>query len=257
MTPRGDHRDEAPTKRFVRLLDGFERTHRRDEHFRDFLELACCAVRKRTVPAGPAADVLEARYVAIVARHAPEDIRAMPELLALIQFAVAGGGCDFLGDVAGEIGALDGRSGQFFTPYHVSRLMAEMALQDVDSLVAAHGFVTLCEPACGAGGMVLAAADVVEAAGHLPALSLFVEATDISTLAFHMAYLQLACRGVPALVRRADSLSGEEFDRAFTPAMLPFLERHGEAFEAWCRRSAEHTAFREQERRKGEQLALL
>lgn len=33
--------------------------------------------------------------------------------------------------------------------------------------------------------------------------------------------------------KRANTITLETFDHAFTPAMLPFLEHHGEALEAW------------------------
>lgn len=245
------------TKRFIRILDRFDRGHSRSDHFADFLELACCAVRKTTMPPGPEADAIEDRYMAIVGRHRPDDIRAMPELLTILHLAVAEGGCDFLGSVAGELGALDGRSGQFFTPFEVSRMMADSVLQDASSIIEAQGFVTIDEPACGAGGMVIAAADVLAMAGHDPMQNMYVEATDLSLLAFHMAYLQISARGVPALVRRANSLSLEQFDRAYTPAMMPFLSRHGEAFEAWRAEGRQHAAEREREMRKGEQLVLI
>lgn len=246
----------ALTQRFIRTIDGFDRRRNRHEHFSDFLELACCAVRKPTMPPGPEADAIEDRYMSIVGRHRPDDIRAMPELLVILHLAVAEGGCDFLGGVAGELGALDARSGQFFTPFHVSRMMAELALQGVSTTIEARGFVTLEEPACGAGSMVIAA-DVIAAAGHDPMLSLYVEATDLSTLAFHMAYLQIAARGIPALVRRADSLTLEQFDRAYTPAMMPFLARHGDAFMAWQVKSRRRMAERQAVTRKGEQLVLI
>jgi hypothetical protein len=40
--------------------------------------------------------------------------------------ALAEGGCDFLGSIAQKLELADARSGQFFTPYDVSRLLAEM-----------------------------------------------------------------------------------------------------------------------------------
>ena len=55
--------------------------------------------------------------------------------------------------------------GQFFTPYDVSRMMAEMTFDTVDEIIAEQGFVTVQEPACGAGGMIIAAADVIDAQG--------------------------------------------------------------------------------------------
>jgi len=89
------------------------------------------------------------------------------------------------------------------------------------------------EPASGAGGMILAAADVLEAKGIDPRSALYVEALDVSSLCFKMTYLQLALRGIPAMVRHANTLSLENFESAHTPAFLPFLRQHAEAFRQW------------------------
>ena len=43
--------------------------------------------------------------------------------------------------------------------------MAEMTFDAVDEMIAEQGFVTLQEPASGAGGMIVAAADVMERKG--------------------------------------------------------------------------------------------
>ena len=79
----------------------------------DFLELAVCAIRKRTLPPGPAADAIEAQYMAVVKRNKPEDVRAMPELLGITTLAVQEGGCDFLGQVVVELELRSDHMGQF------------------------------------------------------------------------------------------------------------------------------------------------
>jgi type I restriction-modification system DNA methylase subunit len=76
--------------------------------------------------------------------------------------------------------------------------MAELTLAHVDQVIAANGFVTIAEPACGAGGMVIAAADVIASKGIDIGRHLYVEATDLSPMAWRMAYLQLSLRGILA-----------------------------------------------------------
>ena len=48
-----------------------------------------------------------------------------------------------------------------------------------------------------------------------------------------MTYLQLALRGIPAMVRHGNTLSLEIFESAHTPAFLLFLRQHAEAFRQW------------------------
>jgi hypothetical protein len=111
--------------------------------------------------------------------------------------------------------------------------MAEMTLADAGKIVAERGFVTLQEPASGAGGMVLAAADVLEKKGCDPRTTLYVEATDVASLCFKMTYLQLAARGVPATVFHGNTLSRETVEYARTPAFPPFFRQHQEALLRW------------------------
>ena len=100
--------------------------------------------------------------------------------------AIHTGGIDFLGTVAGEIGALDARLGQFFTPYDIPRMLAEISLTGVEQVIAENGFVTVQEPAVGAGGMILAVADKIEALGFDPATHLWVEAIELSRSTYYM-----------------------------------------------------------------------
>ncbi len=57
-----------------------------------------------------------------------------------------------------------------------------------------------------------------------------MQAIDISPLCYHMCYLQLTFKGIPALVVRANTLSQEWFEAAWTPAATLFYEHHGHLF---------------------------
>lgn len=217
-----------PVKEFVKGLEKLDRSRSITETFRDMMEMAYCAHAKLMAPTVERADELEARYMGIVNRYENKDtIRAFPDLIGLAWETVAEGGCDFLGQVSSEIAALDVRNGQFFTPYEVSRLIAEINLDDLNSIIDQDGYFTLAEPACGSGGMVLAAADKVERMGYNPMLHMLVQAVDVSPLAYYMAYLQLTWRGVSAAVIRGNSLSLEIFESAWTIGAKAFQAHHG------------------------------
>lgn len=217
---------------FVKLFHEIARHRHRRDVFQDFIELAALALRKTTVRPDEG-EIIEARYMSVVKRNEPDDVRKMPQLLAHLMLGLKDGGEDFLGSVAGELEILNVRAGQFFTPWNLSEAMARMVLQGVRSMIGERGFVTLCEPACGAGGMVLAAAKVIREEGFDPGVHLFVEATDIDMMAFNMAYLQLTVCGIPARVRRGDSLSNRMEETALTPAFFPFYAVNSVAFDKW------------------------
>jgi hypothetical protein len=126
----------AHRKQFIKAFESL--SHRRERHdvLADFLEMAFCTIRKKTLPAGPDADAIEERYMTVVRRNKVEDVRAMPELLGITAMAIQDGGCDFLGLVAGDLELINGHMGQFFTPYDVSCMIAEMTLDTVDEIIA-------------------------------------------------------------------------------------------------------------------------
>ncbi len=153
-----------------------------------------------------------------------------PHMMAIAVMAVQEGGVDFLGDVAGEYEFLNKHLEQFFTPYNVARMMAEMNLFGFESFIHERGFFKMQEPAAGAGVMVLAAADVLQGMGFDPGLVMLVNAIDISSLAYHMCYLQLSWRGISALVECRNALGSEPGEAAYTPRAMEFYQHHGWLF---------------------------
>ena len=211
---------QPAVKDFLRLLRKRDRSKRQTEVFADFCELAYCALAKQASPFPDQRDLLEAQYMRVVGRYRdPDDIRAMPEMLAIALTTIRAGGADFMGQVAGEIGALDAGLGQFFTPYEVSRLIAEMNLGDAHAMIADRGFITIQEPAAGAGGMLLAAADTLEAR-NIALSSVWMEAIELSRSTYHMLYIQLAARGIAGRVICGNALSLETHTWAYTPGRL-------------------------------------
>lgn len=216
-------------KEFLKRLSQLDRSRSDREKFQDLLELAYCAFAKTTAPTPERADELETRYMSIVNRYQDKDtIRAYPDLIGMAWKAVQGGGVDFFGDVSAQLNVLNASQGQFFTPYNLCRMMAEMQLSDIGGVIEREGYVTLSEPACGAGALVLAAADVFEQQGFRLDQHLLVQAVDVSPLCYYMAFLQLSWRGVAAHVVRGNSLSLETFESAWTPAaVFGFYAHHG------------------------------
>ena len=75
-------------------------------------------------------------------------------------------------------------------------------------------------------------------------------------LCFHMTYLQLSIRGIPALVTHGNSLTLESFARAWTPPTIAFYDHHGRLFPEAPPPDAESIPD-EEPVMAGEQLVLL
>ena len=67
-------------------------------------------------------------------------------------------------------------------------------------------FITLSEPACGAGGMVLSFVKLMIEKGHNPADRMWTQCIDIDRLAGLMCFVQLSLWNVPAEILIGDTL---------------------------------------------------
>ena len=227
----------------VRLLNDIDRSKHRSQVFADFCELAYCALAKQACPFLDQWDALETQYMDVVGRYrTKDDVRKMPEILALVLAGISKGGRDVLGEIAGSIGALDSKLGQFFSPNEVSRLMAEINLVNVDQMIEEQGFATVSEPAAGAVGMLLALADVIEDKGHCLETSIWIEAVELSRSTFHMCYIQCAARGLAGKIIHGNSLSMDTYSSAYTAAAARFLAANGDPFARQKERVAQWEA---------------
>lgn len=166
-------------------------------------------------------DKREAEFIAVAARHEPATVATFTEVFGMIVGALDDGGqhfTDVLGRVFHELELHNTHVGQFFTPYDLCLAMAGFTIGDeVATTVRDKGFVTVNEPACGSGAMVIAFAEEMLRRGLNPQRQLHVVAQDIDERSVHMTYLQLSLLGIPAVVIWGDTLALEERARWYTP----------------------------------------
>lgn len=130
---------------------------------------------------------------------------------------------DYLGELYMRSETSNKHSGQFFTPYSVSRACAEISIDKEKAMrcMENNEVLTLNEPACGSSGMIIAAADILyNQCDFNISHNLFVECSDIDSRCVHMSYLQLAFTGIPAVIYRRNTLSMETWERWETPALI-------------------------------------
>jgi len=107
--------------------------------------------------------------------------------------------------------------GQFFTPYHICQMMTQVSLINAKEIIKEKGYIAVSEPCSGAGGMIIAAREVLLNQGCNPSTDMFVEAIDVDDLCFKMTYIQLSLLGIPARVVRGNTLSMEFYEVLYTP----------------------------------------
>ena len=136
----------------------------------------------------------------IIKTYQPDQQKSLAEIFAkiyaLLSSVVYDNGVfnDYLGEIFMRCNLGSKAAGQFFTPYNVSSLMARCLL-DSDRLKkkAEKGkIISINDPACGGGGMLIAALEVLRSFGINYARDCFIEANDIDIRCVHMTYLPVS-----------------------------------------------------------------
>lgn len=115
---------------------------------------------------------------------------------------------DVMGCVYNALGLPMRSRSQFFTPYNISRMIARMMLAD-STHAKKGGYVSICDPCAGSGGMLVAAFNVLRDQGMNPQTEAWFEAQDISQDTALMCYVQMSLLGMAGRVIVGDSLEGK------------------------------------------------
>lgn len=170
----------------------------------------------------------EERYLQIIKRYKPDEQKQLAaifgKLFALLSSVVYDNGKfnDHLGELFMRCNLGSKQAGQFFTPFHISHFMAQ-AILDRDAVmntIANNNLITISDPCCGGGGMLVAALEVLKSYNVNYAHDCLIDCADIDLRCVHMTYLQLSLAGAPAIVRHKNSLTGELWSVWLTPAFM-------------------------------------
>jgi type I restriction-modification system DNA methylase subunit len=191
---------KPPPGDFRKILERLSRRHDTRRVFDAFIRLAACAL---------AAQTREPEYLEEVKQWERADLDLFAEaLVTLVNEMESKPFEDVLGGYYMEF-ALSSKgqqwNGEFHTPKHVCDLMAGMVLGDMESMPA-EGPITVCEPACGAGAMILSLGG---ACSPEVRRRLRVTAIDISRTACDMAFVNTTLWGIPTRVIHGNTLSNE------------------------------------------------
>lgn len=132
-----------------------------------------------------------------------KDAKRIVEMKDLLIFALEENMSDVLGKVYMDSGCGNKNTGQFFTPFHLSVLTAQCTLP---ADVSPGNPITLNEPSCGSGGMIISAAKALRDRGVDFGRSMKVVAQDLDWKGVYMTYIQLSLLGINAIVVQGNTL---------------------------------------------------
>lgn len=208
-------------RKIAKILEQNTGAQRLGHVFEDFVHLSALSFRNAVDRADHEAWALrEKQYLEVADKYSRDQLTRFAEALALVVEQMETEPADILGRLYMELDLGNERLGQFYTPYDVAVLMAQMLSDTLIERVRDRGYAELYEPACGAGAFLVATTQVMRSAGLNPQTQLRVVADDIAATPVHMTYIHLSLLHVPALVHRRNTLTQETFESWPTPAYL-------------------------------------
>lgn len=114
---------------------------------------------------------------------------------------------DFLGAIYMLLNLGSHWHGQFFTPYDVCKAMSEMTVTSANSQVDSKGYVSVCDPSCGAGATLIAASNTFARLRNNYQNHVLFVAQDIDPVVAKMCYIQLSLLGCAGYICVGNSLT--------------------------------------------------
>ncbi len=124
---------------------------------------------------------------------------------------------DFLGRMYMELNLGNHWKGQFFTPYSICRMMSEIAVGDVDRRIEERGYISICDPACGAGATLIAAANTLKSSRHNFQNHVLFIGQDVDRVVSQMCYIQLSLLGCAGYICVGNTLTNPLSGQALFP----------------------------------------
>ncbi len=187
-------------KDFIKIIETLKPSMHAHDVFNDWLVMASA-----TLYSWKKDQAVENEYLEISKRYTQEELNKHGRLLAIIVEALEETEQDFLGEVFTMAELTNSRNGQFFTPYSISRMMAEITMGEAE--LPKGRVCKISDPCCGAGGMLVAAASVMKQRGFNYQHDALFIGQDIDARCARMTYIQLSLLGVPAVIICGDTLA--------------------------------------------------
>lgn len=184
------------------------------EVWQDFVVMTACTLSNAVDKSEPHHSTREKWYMERIKKYTPEEQQIFPELVAELVVALdQNQKQDFLGDIFMKLKLSSHWKGQFFTPYSVCSMMGDMTTPNSLELIEKQGFITVNDPACGAGATLIAYVNTVaeqleEAKSPLNWKNhIMLTAQNIDTTVGLMCYIQMSLLGGAGYVKIGNTLT--------------------------------------------------
>lgn len=204
-------RREARKKEFVKLFDTLTGSQHRWQAWQDMIWLFATSIANSVKT--PYWEKREQRYLEIIQKYDKQRQQVFPELFAMLvsimDDSVNNG---FYGDFLGELFMVlelgNAAGGQFFTPYSVCMVMAEMTYDgSLQGEIDRKGWTSCNDCACGAGATLIAMAEAMQKHHVNYQQKCMFVGQDIDYTTGLMCYIQLSLLGCAGYVHIGNTLT--------------------------------------------------
>lgn len=214
------------------IMRNLERIQGKDTYtlLRDFFIMSAISISNSVDHRPKQYEARENRYKSIAKNYNADELKIISECFAMLykeyQQILNGDKpfCDLLGELYMSSDTSNGKAGQFFTPYCLSQLCAISAIDEDEAKERIeqdpHDVLSVLEPSCGAGGMLVAAAERLQNIGVNYAYNSVMYAVDVDERCVAMSYIQCSLLGIPAVITHGNALTLETWDEWETPAFI-------------------------------------
>ena len=197
-------------KKFIGIFNRRCSRHQSWQVWQDCVNMSACAIANTVDRRTDVWKEREDSYMATVKRYSKEELDFICELLSITTLALEENPAqDFLGKLYMQFHLENKWHGQFFTPWHISELMAKMVVgDDLKEKIVSEGYVSVNDPCCGAGCMLIAFANICKDDLNINYQKdiLFV-GQDVDPVVAKMCYIQISLLGCPGYVVIGNSLT--------------------------------------------------
>ena len=165
----------------------------------------------------------EEKFNRLAEKHGAKTMQIFYECQAeLVMLFEEKGIDDYLGKIHHQLGVHNKMKGQFFTPFHIAKMMAETQVDQVIKKLKEEGKIKITDQACGSACLILAMLAVLKEKGINYQNKIFINCSDLDENAIQIAYIQLSLTGAAAKCENKNALTGEMFGSWFTLGAMLF-----------------------------------
>ena len=164
----------------------------------------------------------EEKFSRLAEKHGAKTMQVFYECQAeLVMLFEEKGIDDYLGKIHHQLGVHNKMKGQFFTPFHLAKMMAETQVSGVIKELE-KGKIKITDQACGSACLLLAMLAVLKEKGINYQKNVMIVCSDLDENAIQMAYIQLSLSGAAAKCENKNALTGEIFGSWVTLGAMLF-----------------------------------